>query len=59
MNKAKQKFFNDYLEIITFFVFLLILLVMYVPSMIWKEEDMYKNESRSRMQALYLSLIHI
>ena len=53
MNKARQKFFNDYLEIITFFVFLLTLLVIYVPSLIWEEEDMYKNESRSRMQALY------
>ena len=53
MNKTKQKFFNDYLEIITFFVFLLTLLVIYVPSLIWEEEDMYKSESRSRMQALY------
>ena len=40
MNKAKQKFFNDYLEIITFFVCLLRLIGMYVPSMIWEEVDM-------------------
>ncbi|MBC8226961.1 MAG: hypothetical protein H8E74_07460 [Gammaproteobacteria bacterium] len=53
MNKAKQKFFNDYLEIIIFFVFLLTLLVLYIPSTIWEEEDMYKNESRSRIQTLY------
>ena len=53
MNKVKQKFFNDYLEIIIFFVFLLTLLVIYLPSTIWEEEDMYKNESRSRIQALY------
>ena len=53
MDKAKQKFFNDYLEVITFFVFLLTLLVIYVPSVIWQEEDMYRDESRSRMQALY------
>ncbi len=53
MNKAKQKFFNDYLEVTTFFVFLLTLLVIYVPSVIWQEEDMYRDESRSRIQALY------
>ena len=53
MDKAKQKFFNDYLEIITFFVFLLTLIVIYVPSVIWQEEDMYRDESRARMQALY------
>ena len=53
MNKVKQKFFNDYLEFIIFFVFLLTLLVIYLPSTIWEEEDMYKNESRSRIQALY------
>ena len=41
-DKAKQKFFNDYLEVITFFVFILILLVIYIPSIIWEEEDMYK-----------------
>ena len=60
MDKAKQKFFNDYLEVITFFVFILILLVIYIPSIIWEEEDMYKEESRFRMQTVYnLSLIHI
>ena len=53
MDKAKQKFFNDYLEVTTFFVFILTLLVIFIPSLIWEEEDMYKNESRSRMQALY------
>ena len=53
MNKVKQKFFNDYLEIIIFFVSLLTLLVIYLPSTIWEEEDMYKKESRSRIQALY------
>ena len=53
MDKAKQKFFNDYLEVITFFVFILILLVIYIPSLIWEEEDMYKEESRFRMQTVY------
>ena len=53
MDKVKQKFFNDYLEVIIFFVFLMTLLVIYVPSVIWQEEDMYRDESRSRMQALY------
>ena len=53
MDKAKQKFFNDYLEVITFFVFILILLVIYIPSIIWEEEDMYKEESRFRMQTVY------
>ena len=53
MDKAKQKFFNDYLEVITFFIFILILLVIYIPSLIWKEEDMYKEESRFRMQTVY------
>ena len=53
MDKAKQKFFNDYLEVITFFLFILILLVIYIPSLIWEEEDMYKEESRFRMQTVY------
>lgn len=53
MDKAKQKFFNDYLEVITFFVFILTLLVIFIPSLIWEEEDMYKNESRYRMQTVY------
>ena len=53
MDKAKQKFFNDYLEVITFFIFILILLVIYIPSLIWEEEDMYKEESRFRMQTVY------
>lgn len=53
MDKAKQKFFNDYLEVITFFIFILILLVIYIPSIIWEEEDMYKDESRFRMQTVY------
>lgn len=53
MNKAKQKFFNDYLEVITFFIFILTLLVIFIPSFIWEEEDMYKNESRYRMQTVY------
>ena len=53
MDKAKQKFFNDYLEVITFFVFILILLVIFIPSIIWEEEDMYKEESRFRMQTVY------
>ena len=53
MDKTKQKFFNDYLEIITFFIFILMLVVIYVPSVIWKEEDAYKNESRFRMQSVY------
>jgi len=53
MDKTKQKFFNDYLEIITFFIFLLMLVVIYVPSVIWKEEDAYKKESRFRMQSVY------
>ena len=52
-DKAKQKFFNDYLEAITFFLFILILLVIYIPSLIWEEEDMYKEESRFRMQTVY------
>ena len=56
MDKAKQKFFNDYLEVITFFVFILILLVIYIPSLIWEEEDMYKEESRFRMQTVYIML---
>ena len=53
MDKGKQKFFNDYLEVITFFIFILILLVIYIPSTIWQEEDMYKEESRFRMQTVY------
>ena len=53
MDKKKQKFFNDYLEIITFLIFLVMLVVIYVPSVIWQEEDAYKNESRSRMQNVY------
>ena len=53
MDKAKQKFFNDYLEVITCFLFILILLVIYIPSLIWEEEDMYKEESRFRMQTVY------
>ena len=53
MDKAKQKFFNDYLEVTTFFVFILTLLVIFIPSLIWEEEDMYKNESRYRMQTVY------
>jgi hypothetical protein len=53
MDKKKQKFFNDYLEIITFFIFLLMLVVIYVPSVIWEEEDAYKDESRFRMQSVY------
>ena len=47
MDKAKQKFFNDYLEVITFFVFILILLVIYIPSLIWEEEDMWKINKKS------------
>ena len=47
MDKKKQKFFNDYLEIITFLIFLVMLVVIYVPSVIWQEEDAYKNESMS------------
>ena len=53
MDKKKQKFFNDYLEIITFVIFLIMLVVIYVPSTIWQEEDAYKNESRFRMQNVY------
>tara|TARA_Y100001970_G_scaffold284882_1_gene403225 strand:+ start:1788 stop:2873 length:1086 start_codon:yes stop_codon:yes gene_type:complete len=53
MDKQKQKSFNDYLEVITFFIFILILLVVYIPSTIWEEEDAYKNESRFRMQNIY------
>ena len=29
------------------------LVVIYVPSVIWEEEDAYKNESRFRMQSVY------
>ena len=45
MDKAKQKFFNDYLEVSTFFVFILTLLVIFIPSLIWEEEDMYKMKA--------------
>ena len=29
------------------------LAVIYIPSVIWQEEDAYKNESRFRMQNVY------
>ncbi len=53
MDEKKRKRYSDLLEILMVLAFLFLVISIYVPVEIWKEEDHYAEKSRFNMETIY------
>ena len=53
MDKLKRKQYSDLIELGIVFAFLFMIITIYVPSMIWEEENEASNTARFNIQTVY------
>ena len=53
MDKLKRKQYSDLIELGIVFAFLFMIITIYVPSMIWEEENEASNTARINIQTVY------
>ncbi|MFQ6613933.1 MAG: hypothetical protein ACE5D1_03735, partial [Fidelibacterota bacterium] len=53
INEKKRKRYSDLLEVLMVLAFIFLVISIYVPVEIWKEEDYYADKSRFNMENVY------